>query len=90
MRWRAVEAVRTAMFSQVIVTALFHRHGILTQVAADNVNIVKLLPPLVAGPDEVATFVEALDDVLTLASRNSGLLHFGRTIAKGSFARVRS
>ena len=37
------------MFSQLIVVPLFHRHRILTQVAADNVNIVKLLPPLIAG-----------------------------------------
>ena len=90
VRWRAIEAVRKAMFSQLIVTPLFHRHRILTQVAADNVNIVKLLPPLIAGPDEVAYFVEALDDVLTRAARSSGIVDFGRTIAKGSLNRVRS
>ncbi|MDT4939722.1 MAG: ornithine--oxo-acid transaminase [Pseudonocardiales bacterium] len=89
MRWRAVEAVRTAMFSQLIVTPLFHRHRILTQVAADNVNIVKLLPPLIAGEAEVAYFVEALDDVLTRAAKASGLVQFGKTVAKGSLHRVR-
>jgi ornithine--oxo-acid transaminase len=90
VRWRAVEAVRKAMFSQLIVTPLFNRHRILTQVAADNVNIVKLLPPLIAGPEEIAYFVEALDDVLTRAAKNSGIVEFGRTIAKGSLNRVRS
>ncbi|MDT4894143.1 MAG: ornithine--oxo-acid transaminase [Pseudonocardiales bacterium] len=90
LRWRAVESVRTAMFSQLIVVPLFNRHGILTQVAADNVNIVKLLPPLVAGEAEIDLFVEALDDVLTLVSKNAGLLSFGRTVAKGSLHRVRS
>ena len=48
-RFRTLERLRPAMFSQMVVVPLFHRHGILTQVAADNVNIVKLLPPLVAG-----------------------------------------
>ena len=52
LRYRAVEAMRNAMFSQLIVVPLFHRHRILTQVAGDNVNIVKLLPPLIAGQEE--------------------------------------
>ncbi|HJQ43413.1 MAG TPA: aspartate aminotransferase family protein [Jatrophihabitantaceae bacterium] len=87
MRFRAVETMRTALFSQMIVVPLFHRHGILTQVAADNVNIVKLLPPLIAGEDEVDYFTEALDDVLTRAAKGSGLLSVGRTMAKGSLHR---
>ena len=68
-----VEAMRTALFSQMIVVPLFHRHRILTQVAADNMNVVKLLPPLIAGDDEVELFVAALDDVLASAQRGSGL-----------------
>ena len=69
VRWKAMEAIRTALFSQLIVVPLFHRHRILTQVAADNMNIVKLLPPLIAGDEEVDYFVEALDDVLGAAAR---------------------
>ena len=52
-RWSVVEAARKAMFSQTLVVPLFHRYGILTQVAADNVNIIKLLPPLIAGEEEI-------------------------------------
>jgi ornithine--oxo-acid transaminase len=91
MRWRAIEAMRTAMFSQLVVVPLFHRHRILTQVAADNVNIVKLLPPLIAGEEEIEYFVAALDDVLTSAAKGSGLFYeFGKTVAKGSLLRTRS
>jgi ornithine--oxo-acid transaminase len=91
VRWKAVEAMRTALFSQLIVVPLFHRHRILTQVAADNMNVVKLLPPLIAGEDEIRYFVDALDDVLTSVQKGSGsLLEFGRTLAKGSLHRVRS
>jgi ornithine--oxo-acid transaminase len=76
------------MFAQMIVVPLFHRHRILTQVAADNVNIVKLLPPLIAGPAEVDHFVGALDDVLADAHRGSGLVRqFGRTMAKNALRR---
>ena len=90
-RWLALEAVRTAFFSQLVVVPLFHRHRILTQVAADNVNVVKLLPPLIAGEEEVDYFVAALDDVLSSAEKGSGLFfEFGRTLAKGSWNRIRS
>jgi acetylornithine/succinyldiaminopimelate/putrescine aminotransferase len=89
-RWNAIEAIRPAMFSQAVVVPLFHRHRILTQVAADGVNVVKLLPPLIAGADEVEYFVAALDDVLTAAARGSGLfLEVGRTFARGSMRRIR-
>ena len=71
-RWNALEAMRTALFSQLIVVPLFHRHGILTQVAADNMNVVKLLPPLIAGEEEVDYFVDALDDVLGAAAARLG------------------
>ena len=88
MRWNALEAVRTALFSQMVVVPLFHRHRILTQVAADNMNVIKLLPPLVAGQEEVDYFVAALDDVLRDAHQGSGLLReFGTTMAKSALRR---
>jgi acetylornithine/succinyldiaminopimelate/putrescine aminotransferase len=91
LRWRAIEATRPAMFSQTLVVPLFHRYGILTQVAADNVNVIKLLPPLIAGEAEIDMFVNALDELLADAERNSGwLMEFGLTMAKGAFKRTRS
>jgi ornithine--oxo-acid transaminase len=88
VRWNALEAVRTALFSQMVVVPLFHRHRILTQVAADNMNVIKLLPPLVAGQQEVDYFVAALDDVLRDAHHGSGLLmEFGTTMAKSALRR---
>jgi ornithine--oxo-acid transaminase len=89
-RFRMIEAIRPALFSQMMVVPLFHRHRILTQVAADNMNVVKLLPPLIAGDDEVDLFVDALDDVLASAERGSSLiLEFGKTMAKGTLHRSR-
>ncbi|HEX4494004.1 MAG TPA: aminotransferase class III-fold pyridoxal phosphate-dependent enzyme [Acidimicrobiia bacterium] len=87
-RFNTMERLRKALFAQLVVVPLFHRHRILTQVAADNVNIVKLLPPLIAGQEEVDYFVNALDDVLADAHRGSGLIvEFGRTMAKGALRR---
>jgi len=87
-RFNALEHLRPAIFSQMLVVPLFHRHRILTQVAADNVNIIKLLPPLICGQEEIDYFVNALDDVLKDAHSGSGLLfEFGRTMAKGAMRR---
>ncbi len=88
LRFRAVERLRHGMFSQLVVVPLFHRHRVLTQVAADNVNIVKLLPPLISGPEEVDYFLQAFDDVMADAHRGSGLTYeFGRTMARGALGR---
>jgi acetylornithine/succinyldiaminopimelate/putrescine aminotransferase len=90
-RFRMVETARTAMFSQTLVVPLFQRHHILTQVAADNVNVIKLLPPLIAGETEIDLFIEALDELLSDAERSSGfLVDFGVTMAKGALRRTRT
>jgi ornithine--oxo-acid transaminase len=87
-RFLTLERLRPAIFSQMMVVPLFHRHRILTQVAADNVNIIKLLPALICGQEEIDYFVGALDDVLQDAHDGSGLLfEFGRTMAKGTLRR---
>ena len=89
-RFRMIEALRSALFSQMIVLPLFHRHRILTQVAADNMNVIKLLPPLIAGDDEVELFVDALDDVLSSAQQGSSLIfEFGKTMARGTLHKAR-
>ena len=89
-RWKMLETARKGLFSQLIVGPLFQRHRILTQVAADNVNIIKLLPPLICGQEEVDYFAAALDDVVGDAHHNSSLLfEFGKTLAKSAIQRER-
>ncbi|MGH9205933.1 MAG: aspartate aminotransferase family protein, partial [Acidimicrobiales bacterium] len=89
-RYRMMELARKGLFSQTIVVPLFHRHRILTQVAADNVNIIKLLPPLIIGDEEIDAFVTALDDVLGDAHKSSGLMvEVGATMARNSLRRGR-
>jgi len=88
-RFKLLELAHKGLFSQLIVGPLFQRHGILTQVAGDSMNVVKLLPPLVAGQDEVDHFVDALDDVLASASKSSALVDFAMTMAKGTLRRDR-
>jgi ornithine--oxo-acid transaminase len=87
-RFLLMELARKGLFSQLIVVPLFRRHRILTQVAADNVNIIKLLPPLTVSDEEIDAFVTALDDVLGDAHRSSGLLvGVGASMARNSLRR---
>jgi acetylornithine/succinyldiaminopimelate/putrescine aminotransferase len=88
-RYRMLELAHKGLFSQLVVGPLFQRHRILTQVAGDSMNVVKLLPPLVAGQDEVDYFVDALDDVLGSAEKATSLVDFAVTMAKGTLRRGR-
>ncbi len=88
-RFKLLELAHKGLFSQLVVGPLFQRHRILTQVAGDSMNVVKLLPPLVAGQDEVDLFVEALDDVLTSARKSSALVSLATTLTRGALRRDR-
>jgi ornithine--oxo-acid transaminase len=68
--FRLLERVQPGLFSQLVVVPLFRDHRILSQVAGHNMNVIKILPPLVLDESDVDWFVEALESVL---ERTSGL-----------------
>jgi acetylornithine/succinyldiaminopimelate/putrescine aminotransferase len=81
--WLALQAARKGLFAQTIVHALFHQHRILTQVSGDHLEVIKLIPPLTIGTEEVDRFVGAFTDVMQQAHRGSGLVwDFGRMLVK--------
>jgi ornithine--oxo-acid transaminase len=81
--WQLLETVQKGLFSQLITVPLFQRHRILTQVAGNNMNIIKLLPPLIISEAEVNLFVDAFEDVLADCHKYPGTLwDFGATLAK--------
>ena len=86
--WNMLQAARHGLFAQMIVVFLFQRHRILTQVAADHEEVIKLLPALTIGETEVKLFCDAFADVMDDASRGSGLMwDFGRTLVKQTVSR---
>jgi ornithine--oxo-acid transaminase len=62
--WEAIERRQPGLFAQMVIIPLFHEHRILTQVAGHHMNVVKALPPLITGEDELRRFASALRDVL--------------------------
>ena len=83
-----LQAARVGLFAQMVVVALFQRHRILTQVAGDHMEVIKLLPPLTIDDVEVTLFREAFAEVMDDAHRGSGLMwDFGRTLIKQAVTR---
>ena len=81
--WTALQAARKGLFAQTVVHALFHRHRILTQVSADHLEVIKLIPPLIIGEAEVDYFVNAFTEVMDDAHNGSGLMwDFGKSLIK--------
>ena len=62
--FRLLERVQPGLFTQLVVVPLFRDHRILSQVAGHNMNVIKILPPLVLDESDVDWFVEALESVL--------------------------
>ncbi len=86
--WSMLQAARVGLFAQMVVVALFQRHRILTQVAGDYMEVIKLLPPLTIDDADVTLFCEAFAEVMTDAHRGSGLMwDFGRTLVKQAVTR---
>jgi ornithine--oxo-acid transaminase len=86
--WNTLQAARHGLFAQMVVVPLFQRHRILTQVAGDHMDVIKLLPPLVIGEPEVERFIESFDAVMADAHRGTGLMwDFGRTLVKQALTR---
>lgn len=83
MAWKALHAADKGLFAQMIVTSLLQKHRILTHVAGHNMDVVKLLPPLVIKEEEIGRFVNALDDVLQDLGKFPGpMWDFGANLVK--------
>jgi ornithine--oxo-acid transaminase len=59
-----IHAANKGLFGQMIVVPLMSKHRMLTQVAGHDIDLVKLLPPLVITPEDIGDFCRALGDVV--------------------------
>jgi 4-aminobutyrate aminotransferase-like enzyme len=70
--WTAAETAQKGLFAHLVVMALMREHRILTQVGGPDVNIIKLLPPLIIGDAEVEMIVSSFDAVMAEAANVRG------------------
>ncbi|MCQ0025405.1 aspartate aminotransferase family protein [Streptomyces somaliensis DSM 40738] len=82
-RWTMLQAARKGLFAQMVVVPLLQRHRILTQVSGDRLEVIKLIPPLIIGEEDVDRFVTAFTAVMDEAHSGGGLVwDFGRTLVR--------
>jgi ornithine--oxo-acid transaminase len=62
--WSLAHKLDKSLFPQAIVIPLFDDHHIITQVAGHQVDIVKLLPPLIIDESDVQWFLDAFEKVM--------------------------
>jgi ornithine--oxo-acid transaminase len=62
--WKMIHAANDGLFAQMVVMPLLAKHRVLTQVSGNHGDIIRILPPFVVTDDDIAYFVNALDDVL--------------------------
>jgi ornithine--oxo-acid transaminase len=67
--YRMLERAQRGLFAQLVVVPLFSEHRILTQVAGHDMAVVKILPPLMLGDDDLDYFVDALRETVKKARR---------------------
>jgi ornithine--oxo-acid transaminase len=80
--YRMLERAQRGLFAQLVVVPLFTEHKILTQVAGHDMAVVKVLPPLVLGDDDLGSFVDALHETVKQARRMpTSLTKFALTAA---------
>ncbi|MGE9293975.1 aspartate aminotransferase family protein [Ruficoccus sp. ZRK36] len=90
MAWKAIHKVNQELFAQMVVSSLMANHRILTHVAGHNMDVVKLLPPLIIGQQEVDRCVQAFDNVLSEVTKFPGpMWEFGTNLVKTAIGQKR-
>ena len=86
--WALIHKLDKSLFPQVAIMPLLDKHHIITQVAGHNVDVVKLLPPLVINEEDVQWFLKGFEDVLIGMHKFPGpawdvLTDIGRMVVTG-------
>jgi ornithine--oxo-acid transaminase len=64
LAWTTCHTLDKSLFPQAAVIPLLDKHHIITQVAGHNVDVVKLLPPLILNETDAKYFLNAFEDVM--------------------------
>src|SRR6202035_3643599 len=72
LAWRIMHRIDHGLFAQLVIVPLLSRHRVLTQVAGHNMDVIKILPPLIITEKEVDYCVNAFDEALQGCRRFPG------------------
>jgi ornithine--oxo-acid transaminase len=82
LAWRMMHRIDHGLFAQLVVVPLLSRHRVFTQVAGHNMDVIKILPPLIITDKEIDYFVNAFDAAVQGCRRFPGpILELARNTA---------
>lgn len=70
--WDMLHKLNFGVFGQMIIIPLLEKHRILTQVAGYHTEVIKFLPPINIGKEDIDYFLAAMEDVLAESQRVPG------------------
>lgn len=80
--WALLEQARKGLFCQLITIPLLQQHRILTQVAGDGLNVIKLIPPLILTQEDRQWISTSFAAVIADSHRVPGAVwDLGKTLA---------
>ena len=86
--WKLARKMQKGLVAQAMVMSLLADHRILAQVAGHDLEIIKLIPPLVINESDVGRFLEAFEAVLERSHRFPGpIWEFTTRLAKHALKR---
>lgn len=93
--WMMAHKLDRNLFPQAITMPLLQDHRVLTQVAGHNIDVIKLLPPMVLSEDDVKWFLSAFEDVMVELHKFPGpvwavLSRLGKSMLKSHTAAARA
>jgi len=62
--WTLAHKLNKSLFPQAVTIPLLQDHGILTQVAGHNIDVIKLIPPLIIDESDIDFFVASFKTVM--------------------------
>lgn len=71
LSFQALRSIHPAMFGQMLVMRFFRQEKILTQMCGNSFMVLKTAPPLVASEEQIRSFVDAAERVVS-AMHHSG------------------
>ena len=84
--FEAFAKIHPAMFGQILVMRLFRDGRILTQICGNDFMVLKVAPPLIVTPSQVAEFISAVRDVVELAHHPGAFWSEALGLARRSLA----
>ncbi len=80
--WETFARIHSGAFGQLIVSSLFRRENLLTQMCGNQHSVLKVAPPLVVTEAQIDRFVEGVGGIIEEMHAGAGIWKHGLSLAQ--------